>query len=459
MSDSLTSGSASIQPRKASGEQPLPAGALRGSAYLAARYGLGVLVSVGNMLVMTWWLGPHIYGLFVTAISLVAFLATLSRAGVDTYLVRQQTPPDHTMYETANAIILVASSVLVIIAVSITPLLARWYGEHEFVMPYVVLLATIPISGLTGVPMARLERELSFRKIAAVELVGQSMGLATAVLLAWAKAGIWAAVAGQLMWQTTTLIATFRAAGLNLRLRLHASHWRPMCSFGLGMTISLRMWQLRTLVNPLLVGRLAGTEAVAFVALAIRIAEALGTVRLAAGRIAIAALARLQMHRDRFRTALERALFLQVITLGPLLSLFALAGPVVVRHVMGARWVPSLAIYPFVATGVLVNSIYNLQASALFVMEKQWIVMRSYAAHVLMLGGSAWLLLPSCGTAGYGFAELFACGAYLTIHRGISGSLQVSCRKAAISAAAFTGILFLPRIIATESFRQIGHLF
>jgi O-antigen/teichoic acid export membrane protein len=439
---------AQLQSNIASQEATLPAYALRGGAYLAVRYGLGVLVSVGNMLVMTWWLGPHVYGLFVTAISLVAFLATISRAGVDTYLVRQPASPDQSMYDTAHAIILLASFTLVIIAASITPLLIRWYGEHEFVAPFLVLLVTVPVSGLTGVPMARLERELNFRKIAAIELTGQILGLLTAILLAWAEAGIWAAVAGQLMWQTATLIATFRAAELRFNLRLHASHWKPMCSFGLGMTLSLRMWQLRTLVNPLLVGRIAGTEVVAFVALAIRIAEALGTFRLAAGRIAIAALARLQEQRDKFRSALERALFLQVITLGPLLSLFALAGPIAVRHLMGARWIPSLTVYPFVATGVLVNSIYNLQASALFVMEKHWIVMRSYLAHVVMLSGSAWLLLPHCGIAGYGCAELLACCAYFAIHRGVSGSLHLSCRKAAFCAAAFTAVLFLPAMIS-----------
>ncbi len=45
----------------------------RGAIYLAARYGLGVIVGVGNMLVMTWWIGPHAYGLFVTAVGMVAF--------------------------------------------------------------------------------------------------------------------------------------------------------------------------------------------------------------------------------------------------------------------------------------------------------------------------------------------------------------------------------------------------
>jgi len=436
------------QKPEVSEEAALSQETLRGGAYLAARYGLGVLVSLGNMLVMTWWLGPHIYGLFVTAVSLVAFLATVSRVGVDTFLVRHESPPTPAMYETANTIILSVSFALAGVAALITPLLVRWYGSRELVMPYLVLLATIPVSGLAGGPMAKLERELNFRRIAAIELIGQSLGLVTALVLAWARAGVWAPVAGQLVWQVFILIATASAAGLPVGLGLAGEHWRPMLSFGIAMTLSLRTWQLRTLVNPLLVGKLAGPEAVAFVAVAIRIAESLGTFRLAAGRIAIAALARLQEEREKFRAALENALFLQVITLGPLLSAFALAGPFLFRHAIGARWLPSLAVYPFVAAGVLVNSVYNLQASALFVLERQWVVMRCYTAHVVLLGAGTWLLLPRWGILGYGLAELLACCAYYAIHRGVTGILHFSCRKIVLPAAAFTAILFLPRLLA-----------
>jgi O-antigen/teichoic acid export membrane protein len=409
------------------------------------------MVATGNMLIMTWWLGPHIYGLFVTAISLVAFLASVSRAGVDTFLVRHETAPEQAMYATANAVVLTASLALIALAALLTPLLIRWYGNHEFVLPYLVLLVTIPVSGLTGVPMAKLERELNFRKIAAIELSGQSLGLLAAALLAFAKAGIWAPVGGQMVWQLVTLLATAKSAGLRVGVRLHREHWRPMCSFGLGMTLSLRTWQLRTLVNPLLVGKFAGTEAVAFVALAIRIAEALGTFRLAAGRIAIAALARLQGQRENFRSALEGALFLQVIILGPLLCVFALAGPFLLRHALGAKWLPSLAVYPFIAVGVLVNSIYNLQASALFVLEQHWTVLRCYAAHVFLLSAGASLLIPHWGIVGYGLAELVACCPYYAIHRGVSGSVHISCRKSAVFAAGFGAILFLPLILSLRS--------
>ncbi|MBZ5570724.1 MAG: oligosaccharide flippase family protein [Acidobacteriia bacterium] len=416
---------------------------VRGGAYLAARYGLGVLVSLGNMLVMTWWIGPHAYGLFVTAIGLVAFLAAVARGGIDTYLVRSEAPPDTGMYGAAITLILGASVSLGLAAAAMTPLLVRWYGSREFVGPYLVLLATVPLSALTGIPIAKLERALDFRRIAGIELAGQAVGLLAAAALAWSRAGVWAPVVGQIVWQSFTLIAALGCASVAIRPRFDAGHARRMLTFGAGLTASLRTWQLRTLVNPLLVGRFVGAEGVAFVALAIRIAESLGTFRLAAGRMAIAALARLQDNHDEFRGALERVLYLQVVTLGPLLCGFALCGPLVVRHVIGMRWMPSLAVYPFIAAGVLVNSVYNLQASGLFVIGRQWVVMRCYAAHVVLLAAGTLLLLPRLGLAAYGWAELLACAAYVLIHSGLARSVTIPYHKLVPWLAGCLAGLFL----------------
>jgi O-antigen/teichoic acid export membrane protein len=426
---------------------------IRGGIYLAGRYALGVVVSLGNMLVMTWWIGPHAYGVFVTAITIVALLAAIARSGIDTYLVRRETAPDELVYGTAAAVLLAIS--LGATAAAATPVLIHWYGNREFTLPYLFLLLTIPIAALTGVPTAKLERALDFRRLAAIELSGQLLGLLLSALLAWFGAGVWAPVAGQIAWQLFTLVAAALSASMALWLRFDAGIAREMLSYGVGLTVSLRVWQLRTLVNPLLVGRFFGPEAVAFVALAVRIAEALGTIRLAAGRMAIAALARLQGRREDFRKALQHALYLQVVTLGPLLCAFAFLGPAILPRALGARWNPSLTLYPFVAAGVLVNSVYNLQASALFVIGRQWLVLQSYSAHVILLAAATLFLLPRCAIAGYGWAELIACSAYFIIHRGLRSEIVISYRELAPLIAMSLPMLFLSPLFGVV--RRILH--
>ncbi|MBV8050483.1 MAG: oligosaccharide flippase family protein [Acidobacteriaceae bacterium] len=425
------------------GDGALSSDAMRGGIYLAGRYALGVVVSLGNMLVMTWWIGPHAYGVFVTAITMVALLAAIARSGIDTYLVRMEAGPDERVYGTAATVLLAISLALAAIAAAATPFLIHWYGDREFAGPYLFLLLTIPVTALTGVPMAKLERALEFRRVAAIELSGQALGLLVSAVLAWLRAGVWAPVAGQFAWQSFTLVAALVSASIALRFQFDARIAREMLSYGVGLTASLRIWQLRTLVNPLLVGRFAGPEAVAFIALAVRIAEALGTIRLAAGRMAIAALARLQSRREDFRKTLQQALYLQVLTLGSLLAAFALLGPVILPRVIGARWNPSLTLYPFVAAGVLVNSVYNLQASALFVIGRQWLVLQSYSAHLAGLSAATLFLLPRCGIAGYGWAELIACGSYFIIHRGLRREIAISYRQLVGCMAVCLPILFL----------------
>lgn len=387
-----------------------------GGLYLGLRYGLGVLVSLCNMLVLTRWIGPHAYGLFVTALGLSGFLAALTRGGIDTYLVRAEPAPDKRSYDIATTLVIGLSMLLMICGCAGIPLLTRWYGSREFVPAYLATLLAVPLSGLAGPATAKLERELKFRAVAGIELGGQVLALIVSVVLAWRKCGLWAPVVGLLTWQLWASLGALRAARLIPKLSFERDEARRMLAFGLGYSSSVRTWQLRTLVNPLIVGRFAGAEGVAFVALAIRFAESLGFVRSAAGRLAIATLSRLQTDRERFRSVLEKALTFQVLSLGPLLCTFALVAPVVLPPMLGARWAPSLKIYPFAAAGVLINSVYNLQASALYVSGQQWTVLRGYALHVGLLAIVSAALLPVVGIVGYGWAEIAACGAYAILH-------------------------------------------
>ena len=416
----------------------------RGGLYLGARYGLGVLISLGNMFVLTWLLGPHVYGLFVTAIALTSVLANLVRSGLDTYLVRCERIPEHRDYDTASTAIFCFSIVAMAGGMAAVPLLTRWFHSAEFVPPFLVTMLTIPIVGLAGPVTGKLERALNFQTVAKIELTGQALALVTGLTLALLRKGIWAPVAGQLAWQVFGLLAAFRAARYFPRFVLDRNRLSEMLAFGVGYTASQRTWQLRALVNPLIVGRFVGAEGVAFVGLAIRIAEGLGFLRTAASRLAIASLARLRHDSDLLRASLQKALRGQVIILGPLLDAFAIASPFVIHRVLGERWYTVQRIYPLIALAVLVNSIYNLQSAALFVIGRQWIVLRAFALHVALLVIGALLLVPQFGLIGYGVSDLIACAAYPLLQIGTSRAIGSISHTLWVWVLAFSAPLFFP---------------
>ena len=157
----------------------------------------------------------------------------------------------------------------------------------------------------------------------------------------------------------------------------------------------------------------------------------------------IAALSRMRVDRATLLAPYKRALTLQVLCLGPLLCLFALTAPFVVPRVLGVRWMPSLRIYPFVAGAVLVNSVYNLQAAALFVEGRRWVVLKAYAVHVGLL--RAWPPSSCSQDSGWRdieWAELVACGAYGILHAGMARILPISYRQLGVLVSAFLLPLF-----------------
>ena len=398
----------------------------RGVGFIAARYGASSLIQAGNVLVLTWWIGPRAYGSFVTAVGIATFLSSITRAGLDTHLVRSENVPAKEDYDTAFTLILLISIALCLLGWLSLPLLTLWLKDRSFAVPYLVLLTTIPMVGLAGPPLAKLERALHFRDVAQIEFGGQLCAFLVGAMLAWRGLGVWAPVIGYVAWQAFVLVGARIVSGLVPRLDFSISRARQMMNFGLGFAASVRVWQLRNLVNPLIVGRFLGTEAVAFVALAVRAVEGLGFVRTAVARVEIAALARLRDDPVSGGAMMQKGVRWQLFALGPAFCLLALLGPPFLPTLMGARWSSVLMVFPFVAAAALTNSIFLLEASALFVEGRQWAVTRTYLWHVAAFALGTAALVPRLGIAGYGWAELGACIPCAFLHKELRPHLRVS---------------------------------
>jgi len=189
-----------------------------------------------------------------------------------------------------------------------------------------------------------------------------------------------------------------------------------MLGYGLGYSSSIWVWNLRALVNPLVVGRYAGADAVGYVALTIRIVEQLSFVKEVSWRLSIAALARVQDDRTRLVRAVTEGMSLQAMAVGPLLLAFGSIAPWIVPLMFGSRWLPVLEVYPFIALSYLSNAMFNLQASALYVLRRNWQVTVFSLVHIVLFAGSALLLVSHLGLRGYGWAEVVALPSYLVLH-------------------------------------------
>ena len=389
---------------------------IKGGALMVIRQALGILLSLIGVLFITRVIGPTEYGLYGVAYGIVSFLGGLGIWGLDVYLLRKTSNPDQQDYDQAFTLLLCISGVFALSLVLGQHIIAQMLKLPEVAPLIAVMGLTLPLS-LLNLPLTiKLDRDLNFQRVAFIELISQISYYVVALPLANRGAGAWAPVGGLWLQQITMVVLTVYSTSLRPRLCWKPSLVREMLAYGLSLSFAGWLWQLRSLVNPVIVGRFAGAEAVGFVALAIRLVEMLAFAKAVTWRLAMAALAKLENDKTRLRKSVEEGMRLQALAVGLPMAGFAIAAPVVLPLVFGKDWTPALQIFPLIAIGYLANSMFNLHSSVLYLCGKNLEVTWFHAAHIALFAGGAFLLVPYLGMMGYGWAEIAALASYIVIH-------------------------------------------
>lgn len=392
---------------------------LKGGLYLAGRQALGMLISLGSLFIITRLIGPGAYGLFAAALGVVVFVQTISQWGLKVYLLGQPETTDEDYHE-AFTLQTVLSLVAAIAAMAGIALLARALHLQAWGPIAIAMFAGLPLANAVLVPMTQLERGLDFKRVAQGELASQLVSSLAALAGALAGFGPWAMVLGWWLQQLVMTLWVWHLSDYTPRWRFRRAGCRAMLAFGLGYSGSMWIWQLRTLVNPVIVGGLAGAEAVGVVALAGRLVEALSFAKLAAWRLSLAALGRLKHDRLALVRAVSEGMRYQVLALGLPLVAFAWLAPLIIPIAFGPEWLPVAVVFPLIAAGTLANAAFNMHSAALYTLGAAGPVAIFHGVHVFLFAGAAALCVPHLGAVGIGCAELAAVPGYLVIHRQFS---------------------------------------
>lgn len=398
------------------GTAPLGSRIARAAAFLTGRMVLSSIIGVVSVVLITREIGPGAYGLFVSIQAIMIYLGILAGLGVNVYLIRSEEEPDRDAYHQAFTLVMVSSALLAALGLAFLPLMERWLDQESLTAPYLAMLATLPMFSLTQPALARMERNLNYRSVAMVELSSQILFALVAITLAYRGAGVWAPIAGHIARQGSACLLAFLLAGVWPKPRWCRRQAAEMTRYGLGYSASEWVREMRRLVNPLVVGGLLGLEAVAIVNLANRIVEVLAFIREAATRLAIVAMAKVQQDQQRSARMLDEAMLVQTMLLGPALAGFASVGPWLVPMIYSSEWDGIFIVYSWIALGALMNAIFNMHASQLYLRRRNLDVGLFHLVHVLLFAGAAYLLVQGFGLIGYGLGEFVALVGYALLH-------------------------------------------
>ena len=237
------------------------------------------------------------------------------------------------------------------------PLVARFYGHQELIGVNGVLALGFLLSGLSVQHTALLRRQMRMTRLAGIELVSLTFGIAAAWISAALGAGYWALVCLQLAPQAFGLIGVWSACRWRPGRPDRSADIRPWFSFGAGLTsFNVLDYFSRNLDN-MIIGRVSGTAALGLYVKSYSLLLLPGNrVRGPASAVVVPALSRLQDDPLRFKRFFLASITIVAAIGMPLVVFTFVFAPEVILLVLGPRWQGSVILFQVLAPAAFVET-------------------------------------------------------------------------------------------------------
>jgi O-antigen/teichoic acid export membrane protein len=140
---------------------------------------------------------PSDYGIVVLAAFFVNIAASISTFGLNAALIQSKKIESEAI--STHFVLRSSLSILsLIVLVGCIPLFNYFYADRPLLVPIIMTLSAIGIiSAVTSTPTVLLQRNMAFRRLAALDLLSSVTMLGSAVYLAWNGFGPWSLVIGE----------------------------------------------------------------------------------------------------------------------------------------------------------------------------------------------------------------------------------------------------------------------
>lgn len=238
------------------------------------------------------------------------------------------------------------------------PVAARIFREPGVIPVVRVLSLTFLVGGVSTIHSALLNRSMTFKKIALIDISSTLIGLAVTVVLACLHAGVWSLVAGTLINSVVSSTLFCATSEWQPSLLFAWAEVRSVMNFGLNLSaFNLLNYFARNSDNAI-VGRYLGSAALGFYQLAYNIMmfPVQGIAQLLSG-VMFPAFSEIQHDNERFRRIYLRLCSSIALITFPLMTGAALLAEPLVLTVYGPKWTNVIPVLTILAPVGLVQSI------------------------------------------------------------------------------------------------------
>jgi O-antigen/teichoic acid export membrane protein len=229
----------------------------RGAMWSMSGYGGGQILRFAGNLILTRLLFPEAFGLMSLVNTVLLGLLLFSDIGVGPSIIQSRRGDEPDFLNTAWTMQIVRGVLLWLAACAVAQPFADFYGDPQLAWILPISGLTALVAGFNSTRIHSLSRRVELKRVAALELGSQAVGLA--VMIGWAllDRSIWALVAGGMMGNVAKLVMSHTVLpGIRNRLRWDRTAFVSLVRFGRWIFLSTVLTFLVSQSDRLIFGKL-----------------------------------------------------------------------------------------------------------------------------------------------------------------------------------------------------------
>jgi len=414
-----------------------------------------VLGLIANLIV-TILLSPHVFGIYITVLSIIALLNYFSDVGLAASLIQKKEMLDDdvkTTFTIQQSLIVV----LITIGFFATPYVRRFYDlPIEGIYLYWSLLFSFFISSLKTIPSIFLERHIKFNKVVYVQVVENTLFYSAVSILALMDYGLMSFTYAIMLRAVVGLILIYRISPWRPQLGLNKQSMKTLMSFGIPFQATSFLALFKDDLIILFLGKILGFELLGYVGWAKKWADApLRVFMDNVGRVLFPVMARVQDNKEKLRNISKKLLYYQTMLLAPVLIGMIFALPLLVALIpQYSKWLPAIPLFYIFAISSLIVS-FSAPFMALFNALGKVKITFSF---MLLITIVTWLLTPlfttKFGIYGFPYTHLIVSSTLglllLKVRTELNMKILPSIYKPLLASAGMALILFFLKQLFPE---------
>jgi O-antigen/teichoic acid export membrane protein len=319
-----------------------------GGVFIVGTRGLAMLLlGFGGNAVVARLLTPHDFGVVAIGMSFVLFTNVVADGGLAAGLIRRAEPPTGDELAALTALQLSVTVGFALLAASLAPL----FGEIGWVTA--VMVSSMPLATLQFPGRILLERSLSYRPLAALEVSQVLVYHAWAITFVALGFGVWGLASAAVVMRVAAAFVIARISPVGLvRPRFSWGKVRPLVGFGLRFQATGATWLVRDQGLNASVAAIGSLSILGLWSLARRLMEIPFLLFESLFRVSFPTMSQLVAAKEDPAPLIERAVGMAAIGGGIILTGLAGSAPGLVPGIFGEQWRDASSVVPLACLGL-----------------------------------------------------------------------------------------------------------